>query len=293
MTRGSAASARRGTAAAAAAARAGARPRRGSRSECAPTTGSSGALASPACMTSAPPVKIVRTSSGSPRKTMPSPSKLSVKMSPKRSRWRAAELAWAHDPLDRLGGRGGRGPGGRSSRSGIGGILSASDPAVSATRTALRRYPPAPMAAPSSPDAIRDVNTRYHDGAAADYDAKWGIDWGQTGREQVLGKLRKALGGALPVFDRSLEIGAGTGLLLPAPADVRRRRRRDVHRHLPRDGRRAARNAERLDLEVDALVADAERLPFDGRRASTSSSGTRCCTTCPTSSRPSPSSSAC
>ena len=54
------------------------------------------------------------------------------------------------------------------------------------------------MAAPSTPDAIRDVNTRYHDGAAADYDAKWGIDWGQAGREQVLGKLRKALGGALP-----------------------------------------------------------------------------------------------
>ena len=38
------------------------------------------------------------------------------------------------------------------------------------------------MAAPSTPDEIRDVNARYHDGAAADYDAKWGIDWGEVGR---------------------------------------------------------------------------------------------------------------
>ena len=119
------------------------------------------------------------------------------------------------------------------------------------------------MAAPSSPDAIRDVNTRYHDGAAAHYDAKWGIDWGQTGREQVLGKLRKALGGALPVFDRSLEIGAGTGyfsLHLLMSGVVGRATCTDIS-----PGMVAALqdNAERLDLEVDALVADAERLPFD------------------------------
>ncbi len=119
------------------------------------------------------------------------------------------------------------------------------------------------MAAPSSPDAIRDVNTRYHDGAAADYDAKWGIDWGQTGREQVLGKLRKALGGALPVFDRSLEIGAGTGyfsLHLLMSGVVGRATCTDIS-----PGMVAAleQNAERLDLEVEALVADAERLPFE------------------------------
>ena len=119
------------------------------------------------------------------------------------------------------------------------------------------------MAAPSSPDAIRDVNTRYHDGAAADYDAKWGIDWGQTGREQVLGKLRKALGGALPVFDRSLEIGAGTGyfsLHLLMSGVVGRATCTDIS-----PGMVAAleQNAERLDLEVEALVADAEQLPFE------------------------------
>lgn len=119
------------------------------------------------------------------------------------------------------------------------------------------------MAAPSSPDAIRDVNTRYHDGAAADYDAKWGIDWGQTGREQVLGKLRKALGGALPVFDRSLEIGSGTGyfsLHLLMSGVVGRATCTDIS-----PGMVAAleQNAERLELDVEALVADAEQLPFE------------------------------
>ena len=70
---------------------------------------------------------------------------------------------------------------------------------------------PAPPSA--SADEIRDVNTRYHDGAAAGYDAKWGIDYGEVGQDQVLGKLRKALGASrpLPTFARSLEIGAGTG----------------------------------------------------------------------------------
>src|SRR5258707_6175181 len=42
---------------------------------------------------------------------------------------------------------------------------------------------------------IKDVNTRYHDAAADEYDAKWGIDFGATGQEQVRLKLVKVLGG--------------------------------------------------------------------------------------------------
>ena len=66
-----------------------------------------------------------------------------------------------------------------------------------------------------SAEEIRDVNTRYHDVAADHYDAKWGIDFGELGHEQVLAKVRKALrgkrAGGLPVHPRSLEIGSGTG----------------------------------------------------------------------------------
>jgi len=118
------------------------------------------------------------------------------------------------------------------------------------------------MAAPTSPDAIRDVNTRYHDGAAADYDAKWGIDWGQIGREQVLVKIRKALGGAIPTFGRSLEVGAGTGyfsLHLLMAGVVGEATCTDISPGMV-DVLRG--NADRLGLQVDARVADAEALPF-------------------------------
>ena len=42
-------------------------------------------------------------------------------------------------------------------------------------------------------DEIRDANTRYHDVAAESYDAKWGIDFGALGHDQVTGKVKKAL----------------------------------------------------------------------------------------------------
>ncbi len=60
-------------------------------------------------------------------------------------------------------------------------------------------------------EEIRDVNTRYHDVAADHYDAKWGIDFGDVGQAQVTSKVRKALGGEPTRFERSLEIGSGTG----------------------------------------------------------------------------------
>ena len=68
-----------------------------------------------------------------------------------------------------------------------------------------------PRAARLSAEEIRDANTRYHDVAADHYDAKWGIDFGEIGRAQVLAKVRKALGGEPPRCARSLEIGSGTG----------------------------------------------------------------------------------
>src|SRR3954471_5022683 len=80
--------------------------------------------------------------------------------------------------------------------------------------TRFRRAAPAYSAAavtPASADEIRDVNTRYHDVAAADYDAKWGISFEEQGRRMVVAKLHKALRGPTRRFDRALEIGAGTG----------------------------------------------------------------------------------
>ena len=66
------------------------------------------------------------------------------------------------------------------------------------------------MAAPASTE-ILDVNRRYHDVAAPEYDSKWGVDFGPVGRAQVLGKVEKLLGRDPGPFARSLEIGSGTG----------------------------------------------------------------------------------
>jgi SAM-dependent methyltransferase len=118
------------------------------------------------------------------------------------------------------------------------------------------------MSAPTSPDAIRDVNVRYHDGAAREYDAKWGIDFGDAGRAQVLGKLEKALGPQAGPFAHSLEIGAGTGyfsLNLLRAGTVRRATCTDIS-----PGMLAALEctASELGAEVAAVRADAESLPF-------------------------------
>jgi hypothetical protein len=68
------------------------------------------------------------------------------------------------------------------------------------------------MTALRTADEIREANTRYHDVAAHSYDSKWGIDFGALGQAQVLRKLRKVLGPELDDgYERSLEIGAGTG----------------------------------------------------------------------------------
>jgi ubiquinone/menaquinone biosynthesis C-methylase UbiE len=119
------------------------------------------------------------------------------------------------------------------------------------------------MEAVRTADEIRDVNTRYHDVAASSYDSKWGIDFGDVGQTQVLGKLRKLLGSEISRgYERSLEIGAGTGyfsLNLLQAGVVREATCTDIS---PGMVSALAENAERLGLNVKAARADAESLPF-------------------------------
>src|SRR3954466_2871621 len=119
------------------------------------------------------------------------------------------------------------------------------------------------MGAPATAEMIRDVNVRYHDVAAAEYDAKWGIDFGDRGAEQVVGKVRKAFGAGAGPFRSSLEIGAGTGyfsLHLLRAGIVEEATATDIS---PGMLERLEANAERMGLEVETEVCDAERLPFD------------------------------
>ncbi len=118
------------------------------------------------------------------------------------------------------------------------------------------------MAAPDTTEEILDVNRRYHDVAAADYDTKWGVDFGEVGRIQVLGKVEKLLGRSPGPFGRSLEIGAGTGyfsLNLLQAGVVRSAVCTDVSPGMLATLRG---NAERLGLDVEIERCDAAALPF-------------------------------
>jgi ubiquinone/menaquinone biosynthesis C-methylase UbiE len=120
------------------------------------------------------------------------------------------------------------------------------------------------MAAPATPERIKDVNERYHDVAAADYDSKWGIDFGKIGQRQVGSKIRKALGHWPEAsFGDALEIGAGTGyfsLNLLQAGLIECATATDIS---PGMLRTLSDNAQRLDLEVETVVTEAESLPFE------------------------------
>jgi len=116
------------------------------------------------------------------------------------------------------------------------------------------------------PDAprIKDVNVRYHDAAASDYDSKWGIDYGPTGREQVRAKLAKALGEwpSRP-FGDALEIGAGTGyftLNLLQLGAIESATAADISPGMLAE---LTSTADRLGLGVRTVELDAEELPFE------------------------------
>jgi ubiquinone/menaquinone biosynthesis C-methylase UbiE len=115
----------------------------------------------------------------------------------------------------------------------------------------------------ASAERIRDVNTRYHDVAAEEYDAKWGIDFGPTGQRQVKAKLAKSLGGVPEQpFAEALEIGAGTGyfaLNLLQLGLVGRVTATDIS---PGMLATLSGSARRLGLEVKTVRTDAEQLPF-------------------------------
>jgi SAM-dependent methyltransferase len=113
-------------------------------------------------------------------------------------------------------------------------------------------------------ERIRDANIRYHDAAAASYDAKWGIDFGSKGQAQVKAKMAKALGDwPDEPFGDALEIGAGTGyfcLNLARIGAIERATATDVSEGML-DALRTS--AERLGVDVRTARADAEQLPAE------------------------------
>ena len=120
-----------------------------------------------------------------------------------------------------------------------------------------------PARSSASPNHIKEVNVRYHDATASEYDSKWGIDFGPIGQEQVRGKIVKALGEwPADPFGDALEIGSGTGyfsLNLLQLGAIERLAATDIS---PEMLTTLAETARRLDLAVETRVTDAEALPF-------------------------------
>ncbi len=120
-----------------------------------------------------------------------------------------------------------------------------------------------PASPTATPEHIKDVNTRYHDAAAEEYDSKWGIDFGDTGQEQVRLKLAKALGGLDGrSFGDGLEIGSGTGyfsLNLLQLGVIETLTATDISSGMLK---RLSSTAEALGLDVDTVATEAEDLPF-------------------------------
>jgi ubiquinone/menaquinone biosynthesis C-methylase UbiE len=121
-----------------------------------------------------------------------------------------------------------------------------------------------PASPTATPDHIKDVNTRYHDAAADSYDAKWGIDFGEIGRQQVAAKLKRTLGGKLPApFEDALEIGAGTGyfsLNLASQGLIRNLTATDISPGMLASLKKTATS---LKIPVKTVVTEAEVLPFE------------------------------
>jgi SAM-dependent methyltransferase len=120
-----------------------------------------------------------------------------------------------------------------------------------------------PAAPSATPEEIKDANVRYHDAAAVDYDAKWGIDLGEVGQAQVRAKLTKALGELPPrPFGDALEIGAGTGyftLNLLQAGLIERATATDISAGMLAA---LAASADELGETVGAVRTEAEELPF-------------------------------
>ncbi len=119
------------------------------------------------------------------------------------------------------------------------------------------------MAPSTSTEEVHAANVRYHDLAAAQYDAKWGIDYGEVGQSQVTGKLSKALGERSPgPFADGLEIGAGTGyfgLNLVRAGLVGSLTATDIS---PGMLTVLSETAERLAIEARTAACEASQLPF-------------------------------
>ncbi|GAA0932796.1 class I SAM-dependent methyltransferase [Pseudonocardia zijingensis] len=107
------------------------------------------------------------------------------------------------------------------------------------------------------------ANVLYHDWEAGTYDEKWSISYDERCTSYAADRFRYAAGELGWPYERALELGSGTGFFLLNLMQAGVATRGSVTDLSPGMVQTALRNAERLGLDVDGRVADAERIPYD------------------------------
>ncbi|NMI00702.1 class I SAM-dependent methyltransferase [Pseudonocardia acidicola] len=126
---------------------------------------------------------------------------------------------------------------------------------------------PQPHATAEQVEAARHdpklANVLYHDWEAGSYDDKWSISYDERCISYAADRFRYVAGDADWPYGRALELGCGTGFFLLNLMQAGLAKQGSVTDLSPGMVQAALRNAERLGLDVDGRVADAEHIPYD------------------------------
>ena len=126
---------------------------------------------------------------------------------------------------------------------------------------------PNPHATKAEVEAARSdpklANVLYHDWEADSYDEKWSISYDERCIDYAVGRFRAVAGEADWPYEHAMELGSGTGFFLLNLMQGGVIKKGSVTDLSPGMVKVALRNAERLGLDVDGRVADAERIPYD------------------------------
>jgi len=103
----------------------------------------------------------------------------------------------------------------------------------------------------------------YHDWEAESYDDKWSISFDERCIDYARGRFDAVAGDQPLPYGRALELGCGTGFFLLNLMQSGVARTGSVTDLSPGMVKVALRTAEKLGLDVDGRVADAETIPYE------------------------------
>ncbi|MFF1606580.1 class I SAM-dependent methyltransferase [Amycolatopsis sp. NPDC058278] len=107
------------------------------------------------------------------------------------------------------------------------------------------------------------ANVLYHDWEAGTYDEKWSISYDERCISYAADVFNAVAGEDGQPYQHAMELGSGTGFFLLNLMQGGVAKKGSVTDLSPGMVQVALRNAEKLGLDVDGRVADAERIPYD------------------------------